>query len=75
MPRPVALVEQGMEAQSLIRDTRRKCAPLWRAALRSGDSEAVTLAQCLATTLWVAGEQARKLTAYAEGIGKGTVAA
>jgi hypothetical protein len=65
MPRPVALVERGMEAQQAIRETRHKCAPLWLAALQSGDAEAVTLAQCLATTLWVAGVQARKLTGHA----------
>lgn len=65
MPRPVALVEQGMDAQAGIRELRRRCAPLWIAALRSGDAEAVTLAQCLATTLWVAGVQARKLTGHA----------
>lgn len=70
MPRPVALVERGMEAQVAISDTRRRCAPLWMAALRSGDPEAVTLAQCLAATLWVAGVQAKKLTAYAESIGR-----
>lgn len=70
MPRPVALVEQGMEAQVWIGQLRRACAPLWRAAMKSGDTEAVALAQCLATTLWVAGEQARKLTAYADRLGR-----
>jgi len=70
MPRPVALVERAMEAQVGIAEIRRSCAPLYTVALRSGDAEAVTLAKCLATTLWVAGYQARKLTAHLEGIGK-----
>jgi len=70
MPRPVAVVERGMEAQVGISEIRRTCAPIYTAALRSGDAEAVTLAKCLATTLWVAGYQARKLTAHLEGLGR-----
>lgn len=75
MPRPVALVELGMEARAAISEVRRGRAKLYEAVLALGDPEATTLAQCLDTTLWVAGQQARNLTAYVGGTKRQEVAA
>jgi len=64
MPRPVAVVELGMEASADIREVRARRKPLYEAVLGMKDAEARALAQCLEATLWVAGIQARNLTAY-----------
>lgn len=68
MPRPVALVELGMEAQQGIHGIRRACAPLYEAALASGDEAVIDKTEALSTTLWVAELQAKQLTGLAQRI-------
>jgi hypothetical protein len=55
-----------MEAQSGIRLLRRTCAPLYEAALASGDYAVMAETKALADTLRVAQLQARRLTGFAE---------
>ena len=68
MPRSPSLPERGMEAQVVIRETRRACAPLYEAAMASGDYAVMSETKQLAETLALAGRQAKRLTGYAEGI-------
>lgn len=68
MPRPIGLVERGMEAQAGIRELRRGTLPLFEAALSSGDFAVMAEAKALHDTLKVAGTQAKRLTGLAEGI-------
>jgi hypothetical protein len=68
MPRPIALAERGMEAQVGIRALRRACAPLYEAAMASGDFDVMSETHALADTLALAGRQAKRLTGYAEGL-------
>lgn len=60
------VVEHGMEAQERIRALRKSCAPLYEAALASGNHAVMAETKALAETLRVAGVQAKRLTGYAE---------
>lgn len=55
-----------MEAQANLRTLRRSCAPLYSAAMESGDFDVMMETQALAATLRVAQMQARRLTGFAE---------
>lgn len=66
MPRPVAVVELGMEAVAGIARQRRALAPLYERILESGDEAAIEKAESLATTLYVAGLQVSQLVARIE---------
>lgn len=68
MPRHIGLVEQGMEAQAAISRCRRDLAPVYAAAIASGNLAAISEAHALATSLRIAGLQARRLTGIAEGL-------
>ena len=64
----VPLAALGMEAQAVIREARRACAPLHEAALASGDFAVMAETKALADTLRVAQMQARRLTGFAESV-------
>lgn len=68
MPRPVAVVELGMEAQTAIRSLRKSTAPLYEAALASGDYPVIQETHALAESLRIAGLQARRLTGFAQAL-------
>lgn len=68
MPRPVALAEYAMEASAGIRELRRATAPLFEAALRSGNHAAMTEAHALAATLRVAERQSKRIAGIADGL-------
>lgn len=52
------MVELAMEATVAIKALRRECAPLYAAAIRSGDAAVIEKTENLSTTLWVAQLQA-----------------
>lgn len=66
MARPTPLAALGMDAQVAIRDCRKACAPLYEAALASGDFDVMMEMQALAGSLRIASTQARRLTGYAD---------
>lgn len=68
MPRPLPLTELAIDAQVGIRDLRRATAPLYEAALRSGDFDVMAETKALAETLRVAGVQARRIAGLGDRI-------
>lgn len=68
MPRPMVLAEQAMETTSLIRELRRQTAPLFEAAMRSGNGAAMAEAHALASTFRVAERQAKRIAGIADGL-------
>lgn len=66
MPRPVALAEEAVEAQVVIRDATRRCAPLYVAAVASGDRAVMAETKALADTLRWARSQARRIAGLGE---------
>lgn len=68
MPKPIGLVERGMEAQAAIRSLRRDSLPLFEAALASGNYSVMAEAKALHDTLKAAATQAKRLTGMAEDI-------
>lgn len=66
MPRPVSLAEHAMEAQVLLRELKRETAPLWTAAMATGDWTIMSHAHELAATLRAAERQARTIAGLAE---------
>lgn len=69
MPRSAALAELAVEAQVGIRDLRRRTAPLYAAALRSGDVAVVSEVQAIDSALRSALALARNVAGLAETIG------
>lgn len=68
MAKALALDELAVEAQVQIRDMRRASAPLYEAALRSGDWRVMAETKAFAETLRVAGVQAKRLAGLAAGV-------
>jgi HPt (histidine-containing phosphotransfer) domain-containing protein len=68
MPRRPPAVELAMEAQSRLRQLRRETAPLFSAALSTGDYALISETHALAGTLRAAGVQARRIAGLAEAI-------
>lgn len=68
MPRPVGLAELAVEAQVLIRATRRGMAPLFEASLLSHSAAAISEAKHVADSLRVAERQAHRLAGIADGL-------
>lgn len=67
MPRHPALAEQSMEFQVRLRDlSRRHAAPLWEAAVASGDWGQLADAKALAGTLRVADRIAKRMAGRVE---------
>lgn len=68
MPKPLSLAEHAMESQSRIREVRRESAPLFSAALASGNHSAMAEAHALAVTLRTAERQAKRIAGLADGV-------
>lgn len=67
MARP-ELTALAMEAQVVLRDTRRRMAPLYQLALASGNAAAISEAKAIADTLRASETQAKRLTGIADGL-------
>jgi hypothetical protein len=68
MPRPIGVAELPVEAQAVLRETRRRMAPLYEAALRTRDASVISEAKHVAESLRVAQVQARRLAGLADGL-------
>lgn len=68
MPRPVTLTEHAMDAQSILRETRRRMAPMYEAALRSHNVAAIAEAKAVAESIRIAERQSKRLAGIAEGL-------
>lgn len=68
MPRPITLTEHAVEAQAVLRETRRAMAPMYAVALRSGNAAAISEAKHVAEPIRVAERQARRLAGIADGL-------
>lgn len=66
MPRPTPLVEQAMEATAQIRRLRKTLAPLYAAALATGNFTVVSEAHALSESLRIAQLQSKRLAGFAE---------
>lgn len=66
MARPVAAVEHAMEVQTRLRDAHRASAPLWEAAIRTGDRELLEDCKALAVVMRQALVLARAIAGRAE---------
>ena len=64
----ISLAEQAVEAQALLREYRRSLAPLWAAAMASGDRTLMADTQDLAATLDTSRRTLRRLASRAESI-------
>ena len=68
MPRPPSLPEQVVEAQAQLREYRRGLAPLWTAAMASGDWTLMSDVHTLAATLDSSRGLLRRMAGRAEAI-------
>jgi len=68
MPRPLPIVEHAMEVQAVLRQLRKSTAPMYEAALRTGDSGVLFETHALAQTLRVAQIQARRIAGMATAV-------
>lgn len=69
MARPVGVAMLAVDAQVAIHElARRQGAPLYEAAMRSGDFAVMAEAKALAATLRVARLQAKRIAGLADGI-------
>jgi len=66
MARPLPLVEHAMEVHAHLRRFRKETAPLYRAALATGDFTVMAETHALAETLRIAQLQAKRLAGLAE---------
>ncbi len=66
MPRPIGLAEHAMETQVRLRELKRETAPLWTAAMATGDWTLMSRAHELAATLRSAERQAKAIAGMAE---------
>jgi hypothetical protein len=68
MPRPMPVVEHAMEAHARLRRLRKDVAPMFEAALGTGDWNVVAETKALAETLRIGQLQAKRLAGMAEAI-------
>lgn len=68
MPKPISLAEHAMEAVADLRETRRRMAPLYEAALRSSNAAAISEAKHVAESIRIAERQSRRLAGIADGL-------
>jgi hypothetical protein len=68
MPRPIAMAEFAVEAQAVLRETRRQMAPLYEAALRTHNAAVISEAKHVAESLRIAQVQAKRLAGLADGL-------
>lgn len=68
MGRPAALAALAMEAQVALRETRREMAPMYAAALASGNLSAISEAKAVADSIRIAERQAKRLAGIADGL-------
>jgi hypothetical protein len=66
MPRPMPVVEHAMEAHARLRRLRKDVAPMFEAALGTGDWNVVAETKALAETLRIGQLQAKRLAGMAE---------
>lgn len=66
MPRQLPIVEHAMEAQSVLRRLRKDTAPMYAAALASGDYAVLQETHALAQSLRIAQAQAKRIAGMAE---------
>jgi hypothetical protein len=68
MGKPLSLVERAVDAQAVLRETRRQMAPLYEAALRLGNAPAIAEAKAVAESIRIAERQAHRLAGIADGL-------
>lgn len=68
MARPLSLTEYAMDAQAILRETRRRMAPMYEAALRSGNASAISEAKHVADSIRIAERQSKRLAGIADGL-------
>lgn len=68
MARPAALADHAVEAQAVLRATRRAMAPMYEAAVRSGNAAAISEAKHVAESIRTAERQAKRLAGIADGL-------
>jgi hypothetical protein len=68
MPRPLTVVEHAMEVQARLRRLRKDVAPMYEAALATGDFTLLAEAHAIAETLRVGQLQAKRLAGLGEAI-------
>ena len=66
MPRPIGVVELAMDVQVAVREAHRASAPLWEAALRTGDHALLEECKQLAVVMRQALALARSIAGRAE---------
>jgi len=66
MARPLPVVEHAMEVHAHLRRFRKDTAPLYQAALATGDFTVMAETHALAETLRIAQLQAKRLAGFAE---------
>lgn len=66
MPRPMPVVEHAMEVQATIRRLRKTTAPMYEAALATGDIGVLWETHALAQTLRIAQDQAKRIAGMVE---------
>jgi hypothetical protein len=68
MSAQTSLAALAMEAQVALRDQRRAMAPMYEAALRSGNGAAISEAKHVAESIRIAEKQANRLAGIADGL-------
>jgi hypothetical protein len=68
MPRPPSVAEHAMEVQARLRRLRKDVAPLYEAALATGDFAVVSEVHAIAETLRVGMVQAKRLAGLGDAI-------
>lgn len=68
MPRLALASELAVDAQVVLRETRRRMAPLYEASLRTHNASVIAEAKAVADSLRVAERQARRLAGMADGL-------
>lgn len=65
MARPIPVVEHAMEVQATLRRLRKDTAPMYKAALATGDIGVLWETHALAQTLRIAQAQAKRIAGMA----------
>lgn len=75
MARPLPIVEHAMEVQAVLRRLRKDTAPMYEAALATGDSAVLFETHALAQTLRIAQLQAKRVAGMAASVCPDDIAA
>lgn len=68
MARPLPVVEHAMEVQSRVRLLRKEAAPMFEAAMATGNFEVMAETHALAEALRISQKIARRIAGLAEGL-------